>query len=172
MKNVDISDEELLDFIDGNSSASDKRRLEVLLENNIRLNERMKMFCKSEEIIARSIKSSPSKNFTTSVMNRVSSIRNPYRKGGIAIWILTFISVLACSYFLTDTTLNVNFDFVSQYLPKIPMIDTPSDILMDQPLSMLVISKVLLYGMLFIALMLLDKTVLRPYFKNRQMTHH
>ncbi len=172
MENMNISDEELLDFIDGKSSALDKKKIENVLENDAALNERIKMFSISDGIIKNSIKNSPSKNFTTVVMERISSIKNPYHKGGIAIWILTLISLIASSYFLTDITLSVNLEFISQYIPEVPAIYTPKDISLDQPLNMLIISKVLLYGMLFIALLLLDKTVLRPYFKNRQMTHH
>ncbi|MTI41700.1 hypothetical protein [Fulvivirga lutimaris] len=172
MENMNISDEELLDFIDGNSSSSEKKKIENILENDADLNERVKMFSKSEGLLKNEIKSSPSRNFTAMVMDRVTALKNPYHKGGIAIWILTLISVMACSYFLTDITLNINLDFIDQYIPELPIIDTPTDIKVDQPFNMLLISKVLLYGMLFIALMLLDKTVLRPYFKNRQMTHH
>ncbi|MEQ8475695.1 hypothetical protein [Fulvivirga sp.] len=172
MENMNISDEELLNFIDGNSSSSEKKKIENILENDSDLKERVNMFSKSESIIKSSLKSSPSRNFTALVMNRVAAIKNPYHKGGIAIWILTLISVIACSYFLTDMTFNVNLDFISKYIPEIPMLKAPTEIKVDQPLNMLIISKVLLYGMLFIALMLLDKTVLRPYFKNRHMTHH
>lgn len=169
---MNISDEELLDFLDGNSSASDKKKIQNILENDTDLLNRVNMFSKSESILKSSIKSSPSKNFTAIVMSSVAAIKNPYHKGGIFIWVLTLISVIACSYFLTDITFNVNFDFIGQYIPELPMIDKPNDIKVDQPLNMLIISKVLLYGMLFIALLLLDKTVLKPYFKNRQMSHH
>lgn len=172
MENMNISDEDLLDFIDGNSTTSEKKKIENILEVDTDLAERLKMFSTSENLLKSTIKHSPSRNFTSMVMERVAAIKNPYRKGGIAIWMLTLLSVIACSYFLTDIRFNVNLDFISQYIPEIPMLDAPSDIKVVQPVNMMTISKVLLYGMLFIALILLDKTVLKPFFKNRQMTHH
>ncbi len=172
MENRKITDEELLDFIDNALSEKEKQAIETQLKNNEALKLRYDYLANTEKWVATSIKKSPSVNFTVGIMDKIATIKNPYRKGDWLIWILALLSIILGSYYISDVTFNIGIALDTSHLPDFKYMNLEDSVSFTQKFNLGLFSKVLLYLLLFLSLMLFDKTVLRPYFKNRQLLHH
>lgn len=166
-----ITDEELLDFLDGKSSTGDRARIENTMAVNSSVKKRIEelqavhLFLQTQNTLVH-----PSKKFTNKVMENLhrqsAAILSP-KNGMLLLLGILVASGLALALVSTGT-----FDHWQGTLPfdasslKNKWIDVPSSLPFD--IKVFVKGIVLLNAVL--ALLLLDRTILRPFFQNRRLS--
>jgi hypothetical protein len=172
MKTGHITDEQLFDFIDGNTSEKDQKRINELLEQDTEFKKRFDAISNFELQLKNKMLQTPSPNFTEIVMGKISLLKNPYKKGDWMIWIVTLLSVICVSFFLSDIDIKLDLDIQSNLLDGINIYEQPINLNINEEIDLTLLNKGLLYTLLILALLLFDKTVLRPFFRNRHMINH
>lgn len=166
-----ITDNELLDFLDGNGDERDRARIEKSISSDLTVKKRLEELRLVHQFLQGNTLSSPSKNFTQRVMSNLharpaSSILSP-KNGLILLAGLLIASLLA----LTLTSSGA-FDQWHGFLPfdssplKNKWVTLPSSV----PFDIKVFVKVVVLINAALALLLLDRTILRPYFQRRKFS--
>ena len=162
-----ITDEVLLDYIDGVLEDNKADFLKKNLLEDEKLHSRFLELKRADEYLSGTLES-PSKNFTDAVWTKISiSGENArFSLNGLLIVLTAMITVVLGSYFITDSIIELDLDIgipnmLSEYV-KVPQMDMPEGI------NLKTISQALLYGISFLLLLILDKAILKPYFKRRK----
>jgi anti-sigma factor RsiW len=163
-------DEELLRYLDGELDPAQKINLEAEIKNSILLKKRMEeLQSVSSFLKRRALLETPSKNFTQKVMEGldaqpVGSLFSP-RKG-----LLLLIGVIIASAVSLMLLTNGVFDQTSTSL-IVDAAPIKNKWIQDPSFSIPFNGKILVNGILFLnlglALILLDRTILRPLFQKR-----
>ena len=165
-----ITDELLLDYIDGSLSAEQAARVKEAL-NDPGIAERLRELEQIDQLLHIQLLETPSKNFTSKVMaNLYKPIADrPYysRKNGFIVLTLALLTVIAGSLFMTESVVTIDlFNSVdlNQYNAPIEM----PEINMPEAVNLKILTDGLLFTMVILALLLLDRVVLRPFFRSRR----
>jgi hypothetical protein len=162
-------EEQLLRYLDGELDSVQKTTLEAEIQDSILLKKRLQELQTVRSFLMRkAVMESPSKNFTLKVMEGleaqpVQSLFSP-RKG-----LLLLIGVIIASAISLMLLTNGVFDATTTSL----MVDAPikNKWIQDPSFSIPFNGKILVNGIIFLnlalALVLLDRTVLRPLFQKR-----
>jgi anti-sigma factor RsiW len=162
----------LLDYLDGKLDQLQRETFEQALKTNTALQDRLEELKKTDLALRELTADYPSKNFTATVMSRLDQY--PSRAGlsirnGILL-LSGILAVMAIAVFLLwtgafDHPSNLDLNnvslvqrYIKQSLPSIPV---------DGKIMVNVI--VLLN--LALALIVLDRAILRPFFQRRMQTH-
>lgn len=166
-----ITDDELLDFLDGNGNEGDRARIENSISADVTIRKRFEELQLVHRFLQTSTLSSPSKNFTQQVMgnlhSRPASFLLSPKNGLILLVGLLIASLLALTLISSGT-----FDQWHGLLPfdssalKNKWVALPSSVPFD--IKVFVKGVVLINAAL--ALLLLDRTILRPYFHRRKFS--
>jgi len=163
-------EEQLLRYLDGELDAAEKIKLDTEIQSSSLLKTRLnELETVRSFLIHRATLEIPSRNFTQKIMERldaqpVISLYSP-RKG-----LLLFVGVIIASGILVTLTTYGVFDQTSTSL----ILDTSplrNKWMQDVSLSIPFNGKILMNGIIFLtlglALILLDRTILRPLFQRR-----
>lgn len=168
------SDDELLNYLDGKLNDAQARNLKAKLEASPGLELRLQELRAVRNILAKGKLESPSSNFTHRVMNSLH--RMPVRAGlsprnGLLLFCGTMVAIGILSLLLSGGLFDnvggsITFDQIP--LDKIP----GSKEVFDGPVSPISLSgkwmiNALMIFILGLGFVLLDRTVLRPWFNNR-----
>jgi hypothetical protein len=166
-------EDKLLHYLDGKLHPDEQKSVERLLGENELLRQRLEEL-KLADIGLRQLKVEvPSKNFTTTVMTRMDqypartglSIRNGLLLlGGMLIVMVIAVVLLNSGFFNDQTSIDLNNLTVTQkYIKKnLPSISLDGE---------LIVNAIILLN-LALALVVLDRAVLRPFFQRRMQTGH
>lgn len=170
-KSLKITDELLLDYIDGLLNDDEVNEVEkACLEPKIAL--RLEELKKADQLMMMtSALEMPSKNFSSKVMANLDKpmIKSvPYsRKNGLIILILALLTVIAGSLYMTESMITLDlFDSVElnqlNHVVEMPSVELP------ESFNLKILTDGLLFSVLVLSLLLLDKVVLRPFFRSRR----
>lgn len=162
----------LLDYLDGNLDPSRREAFEQILKGDIFLQKRLEELRTADLVLKQITAEHPSKNFTTHVMNRLDqyparssvTIRNGILLlTGLLMVMGIAVILLSAGVFDATTTLDLNNSdliqrYIKQSLPQIPVS------------GKLIVNTILLLN-LALAFVVLDRTILKPYFQRRIQTH-
>ncbi len=175
MKKVSQSvDDTLLDYLDGNLSAADKNKVEQAIRNNKDWQTRLEELRMVSTVMNETKHFQPSKNFTQLVMSKLDQYpaqhHFPVWKGiFLLIGILLAVgiaTVLVSSGAFDDTTTSIDLNQV--YLSK-KFINEP---LPSFHFSGRLIVNIIIILNLGLAWILLDRTILKPFFQRRMQGQH
>lgn len=162
-------EEELLRYLDGELNATEKKNLEVEIQNSLLLKARWEELQSVRSYLTKKATlETPSRNFTQTVMNGLD--RQPVRllfsprKG-----LILLMGIIVASVLLLMLLTNGAFDQTTTSL----IVETPikNKWITEPSFSIPFNGKILVNGIIFLnlalALILLDRTILRPLFQNR-----
>jgi len=167
-------EEKLLEYLDGTLTPNEATQLEEQLAHQAELKARLESL-KAVHGMFRTMKPEhPSKNFTQAVMGKLDqyplratlSIRN-----GMFLLIGVLVAALLSAFLVSSGV----FDSASTVI-DLNAVKTPVDII-KEPLpsfrfdGKLVVNVIVVLN-LVLAWLLLDRAILKPYFKQRMMTGH
>lgn len=163
-----ITDEVLLDYIDGSLIQSEAIRIKAAINANPQLRARLEELRLPDRHLAGSLES-PSANFTDTVWSKLSQSKGNVPKFSLNSFLIVFaamITVVLGSYFMTDSIIDLDLSLkvpntVTEYV-EVPQVEIP------QGISLKTVSQILLYSLSFLLLLILDKAILKPYFKKRR----
>lgn len=155
----DITDEKLLDYIDQSLATSEAEQITQLLKSNAELRERWKTLSQVDAILEYKSLRKPSSNFSASVMQSIAEVRPGYKKGGIMILIITLITIVAGSVYMVEGMINL------EVINQLPDYLNAKNYAPDA-VSLKTLNLGLLFLLSILSLLLLDKVVLRPFFKS------
>lgn len=162
-----ITDEILLDYLDGSLTEEKAEYVKELLDQDNELKSRLMDLKMADQYMIGNM-DSPSMNFTETVWNRISSSgrTSKFSLNGLLIVLAAMITVVLGSYFMTDSIIDLDLNVtvpstVTEYV-KVPQIEMPEGV------NLKTVSQVLLYSISLLLLLILDKAILKPYFKRRK----
>lgn len=165
----EVQDDLLWSYLDGNLAGAPKKELEEQLERNPQLQSRLNELKELDSFARTNLIISPSANFTQAVMLGIKSVRIKPRRSDWLLIIGVLFATLISTFYITDASwaldLKVPLDVfkpVANYLPS-------NDVNINEQIDFSLLSKGLLYLIVFLILLVFDRAILRPYFKNRQM---
>jgi hypothetical protein len=169
MENINVTDDELFNFLDGIGSTEERRALKTRIDQNTSTQKRLReleavhYFLQNQKGLEQ-----PSKNFTDKVMeglhSRPSVTFFSPRKGLLLLVGLTIASALALVLLASGSFDQLHTIFNLSSLPiKNDLVKIPTSIPFDLKLCV----KVFVLLNLVIAFVLLDRTILRPIFQKR-----
>lgn len=156
----------LLSYIDNTLSEVERSEFEMLLQNNPDVQEKLKWLTKAESLVSINLEEPP-RNFTNVIMARLNqspdrriSFRNSFfLLGGIVLTVI--ICAVLVSYGVFDSTASIDLNdmviknnFIKNSLPTIPF-------------NGKMIVNIIIILNLILAFVVLDKTILKPFFENR-----
>lgn len=167
MEKFEITDEVLLDYIDGALSTGKKELVEGACESDPALRKRLAELQKTDQWLSQMIESAPA-TFTTRVWERLQQspgLESRYSFNSLLLLLGALATVVIGSYFISDSVMQLHLDWsfegIGNYV-RIP------EVSLNQGIQLKLITQVLLFGLAMLALLFLDKAVLRPYFKRRR----
>ncbi|MEM6524060.1 MAG: hypothetical protein AAGF85_06695 [Bacteroidota bacterium] len=162
-----ITDEVLLDYIDGALDKADEQFIKKQLQSDMQLRARLHDLKKADKHLMGDILH-PSVNFTDTVWKKISNMGSAPRLSlnGLLIVLAAMVTVVLGSYFMTDSIIDINLNVgvpssVTEYV-KVPEVELPKGI------NLKIISQILLYSISFLLLLILDRAILKPYFRRRR----
>lgn len=165
-----ISDEQLLEYIDGTLNAEQNRRIEEALQDKT-VAARLKELKQIDQLLSSVQQEQPRQNFTAYVMANLDKpivTRSVYsKKNGLFLIILALLTVVAGSLYMTESF--VNFD-ISNSL-NVDQLNAPfeiPDVEVSGAINLKMVTDGLLFSIVILALLLLDRVVLKPFFRNRR----
>jgi hypothetical protein len=173
-KTITSFDDKLLDYLDGKLSVLEIQTLEQQLQTNAALQYRLEELRSLNNSLRQFSLEQPSKNFTHRVMEKLDqypaqtgfSIRN-----GIFLLIGVLIAVGIAALLVTtgafngaNTAINLNkYELPQKYIQEpLPSIPFNGKLLVN----------IIIFLNVAIALIVLDRTVLKPFFQKRMETGH
>ena len=160
-------DDKLLRYIDGELNEADRAEIVTLLKSDSELQERLNWLRKVDNYLHDSSLESPSTNFTNAVMDGlgryqarggISPLKGLLLLTGVIITIGLAVLLVYSGAFDGTATINVNtpaYDtFFKRSLPTIPVN------------GKLVVDTIIVLN-LIIAFVVLDRTILKPWFQRR-----
>jgi hypothetical protein len=168
-----ILQDDLLDYLDGKMAATKRDAFEQLIQNDIALQQRLEELRKADATLRLISLEHPSKNFTASVMSKLDqsplysglSIRNGiFLLAGIISVMAIALVLLSAGVFDHTATYDLNnISIVQRYIKQtIPAIPVDGKILVN----------IIVILNLALAFILLDRTILRPFFQRRMQAGH
>jgi hypothetical protein len=164
-----ITDDQLLNFLDGSSSEAERESIKKLISSNIELKKRMKGLQTVHNFLQKQNKmESPSKNFTEKVMSslhaRPSFTFLSPRNGFLLLIGLVVASGLAIMMVTTGAFDQWHAFFNLEQIPvKNNWVRLPTSI----PVDVKQVVKIFVMINIVIGFILLDRTILRPIFQKR-----
>ena len=175
MKKVSQSvDDMLLDYLDGNQSGVDKEKTEHLIQNNPDWQNRLEELRLVNTVLSEARIEQPPKTFTAVVMSQLHkypahsgfSIRN-----GIFLLVMVLIAIGLAAVLVstgtfdnTTTSIDLNQMDMSKKFIKTPL---PSFEFNGK-----LIINIIIIANLGLAWLVLDRTILKPFFQRRMRTGH
>jgi hypothetical protein len=167
------TEDAILDYLDGNLSSTQRKAFEQLLQSDPALQLRMDEIRLADQTLKLLTVENPSKNFTSTVMSRLDqyparaglSIRNGIFLliGSLMVMVIAMLLVSAGVFDETATfdlnNINLAQRYIKQTLPTIP-ID-----------GKLMVNAIILLNMA-LAFVVLDRTILKPFFQKRMHAGH
>ena len=168
---IKITDELLLDYIDGSLSSKQKELIEYIIDENKEVREKLNELQKMDSLLSHITLDIPPENFTAKVMGDLSAsiyeINRKARLNGLIILLFGILTVLVGATFISDGFNNLSFTSDISTDPITNVLElAPKEI--PVTLNMGIFSQGLLFLLLILSLLILDRVVLRPYFKNRR----
>lgn len=162
MENQIFTDEQLLDYLDGNLTPVVADSINKALKKDASLASRLAELKRLDDVLSNIQLKSPSGHFVFNVMYDLDKAEAKIRKGGLFIVLAALLTVIIGSYYMVGTALDVSGMQTIDYLSSVKNY-MPDQINLKNvnSLALLVIS--------FIALMVFDRAVLKPYFHNRRV---
>lgn len=167
-------DDILLDYLDGNLNASDNEKITRALSQSPVLRARLEELRLVTSMLGETKVEQPSKNFTQTVMTRLDqypaqsgfSIRNGiFLLTGILVVMGLALALISYGAFDNSTTsIDLNQLDVSKKFIKTPL---PS----FEFSSKLIVNVIIILN-LGLAFVLLDRTILKPFFQRRMQSGH
>lgn len=165
----DINDDLLLDYIDQSLSEKDRQIVEYEVSRDEALKDRLTYLQNMNDQLATISVSLPPDNFTTQVMTDLSlsiyKIDRKSRLNGLLVMISGIITVMLGAFFISRGLTDFSF---SQYFNTSAIsnfITIPNEV--SVVVDMTIITQALLFVLGVLSLLLLDRIVLKPYFKGR-----
>lgn len=172
MKTPTYKDDQLLDYLDGTLSPSDKQNLDIELQSSPELTKRLEELRSVTLTLKVEKLQHPSQNFTQRVMDHLHqypvpkglSIKNGiFLLAGVLLAAGICVVLLSAGVFDTPGSIDLNGivqnDLIQQSLPSIPIN------------GKLVVNIIILLN-LAIAFLVLDRTILKPWFERRTRMHY
>lgn len=168
-------EDKLLEYIDGKLAPSERESFETLLLHDPDLSLRMEEL-RSVNTMMRQIKpDQPSRNFTSRVMSNLNreTARNPRLsiRNGILLIIGVLVMIGLATYLIstgtfdnTTTTINLN-----EINPTKEYIDKP---LPTVPFDGKIMVNIIIVLNLALVFVVLDRAILKPYFRRRMQASH
>ena len=160
--------EMLFDYLDGKLDSQERGNIERLLQADPSLRERFDDIARAHQLLAQTVLSEPSPDFTAQLMIRLQgsitarrlSVRNGlFLLAGILVVVFAGMALLSSGIFDQQSLLDLNsLVIVGQYL-KIPLPTIAVD-------AKLILNVIILLN-LGIAFVVLDRAVLKPFFQER-----
>lgn len=170
-KQLIISDDHLLNYLDGTLSLPEKERIEQLLAANPGVLARLEQLRSIHNQLSAIKIEEPSRNFTQKVMERLSyplasgfSVRNGILLlGGVLVAVGIAAFLLAGGVFDATTSIDLNQMVVpNKYISKeLPSISLNGKFIVN----LIVLANIAL------AFLVLDRAVLKPWFERRRNMH-
>ena len=170
-KPLPITDDILLDYIDGLLSEEESQAVsEACKDENIA--KRLAELQYVDGLLSTSfVMETPSPDFNVGVMNKLDEPIRKYGTNrswrGLSMVLFSLALVIIGSIMLTDNVISLEAFRLYNANPLHQLIDV-SSISMPDSLNLRLVTQVLLFSVLIIALLLLDKIVFRPFFQNRK----
>ena len=175
MKKVSQSvDDILLDYLDGNLSRPEKEKVEQSIQNNPSWQTRLEELRLVNSILSETRIEQPSKSFTDGVMNHLHqypvqtgfSIRN-----GILLLMMVLVTIGIATVLVstgafdnTTTSIDLNQMEVSKKFIKTPLPSLEFN-------GKLIVNIIIILN-LALAWIVLDRTILKPFFQRRMQAGH
>ncbi|MBX2945764.1 MAG: hypothetical protein KF725_08010 [Cyclobacteriaceae bacterium] len=166
-------DNQLLDLIDGTLSASDKEKLEQQLAASPELKRRFDELVQVNYTLKSSVPDQPSKTFTQQVMAKLDSYPVPTglsaRNGllllaGVLVAIGIGSLLLANGVFDSPGSIDLNNMVLQNQYMKEPLPSIPFN-------GKLVVNIIIMLNII-LAFLVLDRTILKPWFDKRADMHY
>jgi len=155
-----ISDEQLLDYIDGTLKPEQVQEIEQRIGDDATLKQRLAELKSVDDIISKVKIQKPSDRFAFNVMQSLDKAPRVIKRGGLFLVIITLLTVLLGSYFIAggmiDLTAFQDIKYLQQYNQYLP-----------NNIAIKPITNILLFMLTVLSLIILDRTVLKPMFRNR-----
>jgi hypothetical protein len=175
MKKVSQSEDDiLLDYLDGNLSTSDREKITQALAQTPALRARLEELKVVTSVLSDTAMEFPSKNFTHTVMNlldqypaqRGFSVRNGiFLLVGVLLAVGMAIALVSSGTFDNSTTsIDLNqFDISKKFITTpLPAFEFSSKLIVN----------IIIILNLGLAWILLDRTILKPFFQKRMQSGH
>jgi anti-sigma factor RsiW len=169
-----VLDDKLLAYLDNTLSPSETLELQQQVEHDMALKARLEALRKIHEALQQITIEEPSRNFTQAVMGKLDQAAAPSSGISIRNGILLLVAVLAATGMALYLLSGGVFDNATTPV-DLPTMNLPEKYF-DQPLppiyfdGKLMINIIILLN-LGLAWVVLDRTILRPYFKRRQIRY-
>ncbi|QSE98939.1 anti-sigma factor family protein [Fulvivirga lutea] len=169
MKNIEEYDDLLWSYLDNSLSSKEKKELETKLSENKALSLRLEEFKSLTNFTKKNILATPSERFTQIVMSKIDDLGFQPKKSHWLLVITVIMTVIGCSFYISqyDTTMQLNLP--SYELPLLESYLPSEGLNFTKNINLDIVSKVLLYSVTFLGLLLFDRAILKPYFKSRRL---
>lgn len=163
----------MLDYIDGKLLHEEVVELEELLQHDKALQKRLALLRRTDSLLQKTFPERPSANFTEVVMQKLNSYslekRHSYRNGllllcGIVVTVGITSLLVSLGVFDQNTSINLNDLIVYKDYFKLSL---PSITLSEK----IIVDAIILLN-LVLAFLVLDKTVLKPWFERRSRMNY
>lgn len=167
----EITDDLLLDYIDGVLSEGDKKVVQEKITKDQSLMERYTYLKQMDNHLQKLTLITPPDSFTAQVMSdlrySIYEINRKSKLNGIFILMIGIITVLIGAVFISQGWNDVSFSKYFETSPLTNAIELPSQNF-SLVFNMNIITQGLLFTLVIFSLLLLDRVVLKPYFKQRR----
>lgn len=157
-----ITDEVLLNYIDGLLPEAQVEQVEAVLERDTKIRDRINALKLADSLMKESMEH-PAVGFTEKVWGNIAGARTVYKfdPNSFLIIFSALLTVFLGSYFITDSMVEMNLWNLENYI-QMPELNILEEV------NFKLLSQILLYILSFLILLLLDRIFLRPYFKRRR----
>ncbi|MEQ8927351.1 MAG: hypothetical protein RLO81_16140 [Fulvivirga sp.] len=171
MKNIEEYDDLLWSYLDNSLASKEKEELEAKLSANRDLSLRLEEFRTLTHFTKKNILVTPSESFTQIVMSKIDDLGFKPKKSHWLLVLTVIMTVIGCSFYISqyETTLQLNLP--SYELPLLESYLPAEGLNIAKNINVDIVSKVLLYSITFLGLLLFDRAILKPYFKSRRLAH-
>jgi hypothetical protein len=157
----------LLDYLDGNLTATQREAFEQSLKTNAQLRSRLEEIRMTDQVLRTLPLEHPSKNFTAAVMTRLDQY--PARSGlsirngillltGIVVVMTLAVMLVSAGVFDETASLDLNTIGLKRYI-KQPLPTIPLD-------GKMIVNIIILLN-IALAFIVLDRAILKPFFQKR-----
>lgn len=167
MEKFEVTDEILFDYIDGTLSPGQKERVDGVCEKDEKLRKRLAELQKLDLMLSQTT-GTPSPTFTDTAWRRLQPTAGRTSKYGLnSLFLLlgVVVTVIIGSLYIPDSVVEMDLAWVFE--PTENYIKTP-EIDLTQGIDLKVLTQGMLFSLVILALLFLDKALLRPYFKKRR----
>lgn len=174
-----ITDKELLELIDGTLGDSEARKVREMIDQNPDIKRRFETLSAVDNALANQQVHEPSSSFTENVMTNLNkklsaatfSYNGFWKKNLVLVVSLILLTLIAGALILSSSTLP---DMMPSIEPQEITVSERTFSIDPGKLNVIdkeIFFKGIVYLNAFLALFLLDRAVLKPYFKNRRQNY-